>query len=122
MKNRVTQAANSFSANFSDRIIERSMNIDPEHSETLGLHGVNYRKDTVTNALAIPIYQTLAINLIGLSVFKKLFGLRELGNIYARAMNPSTQVLEERLASNEGGVAALAVAPVLSAVALANRT
>ena len=58
MKNRVTQAANSFSANFSDRIMERSMNIDPEHSETLGLHGVNYRKDPVTNALAVPIYQT----------------------------------------------------------------
>ena len=60
MKNRVTQAANSFSANFSDRIIERSMNIDPEHFETLGLHDVNYRKDPVTNALAVPIYQTIS--------------------------------------------------------------
>ena len=60
MKNRVTQAANSFSANFSDRIIERSMNIDPEHSETLGLHGVNCRKDPVTNALAVLIYQTIS--------------------------------------------------------------
>ena len=58
MKNRLTQAANSFSANFNDTIMERSMNIDPEHSETLGLHGVNYRKDPVTNALAVPIYQT----------------------------------------------------------------
>ena len=55
-------------------------------------------------------------------MFKKLFALRELGNIYTRVMNLSTQVLEERLASNEGGVATLAVAPVLSAVALANRT
>ena len=60
MKNRVTQAANSFSANFSDRIIERSMNIDPEHSETLGLHGVNYRKDTVTNAFAIPYLSNIS--------------------------------------------------------------
>jgi O-acetylhomoserine/O-acetylserine sulfhydrylase-like pyridoxal-dependent enzyme len=51
----------------------------------------------------------------------KLFALQELGNIYTRIMNPTTQVLEERLSAIEGGVAALGVSSGSSAVALAIR-
>ena len=94
------------------------MNIDTKHPETLGLHGGNYRKDAVTNAVAVPIYQTTSYQFDSAEHAQKLFGLQELGNIYTRIMNPTTQALEERLASIEGGVAALAVASGSSAVAL----
>ena len=89
------------------------------HSETLVLHGGNYRKDATTNAVAVPIYQTTSYQFDDTEHAGKLFALQELGNIYTRIMNPTTQVLEERLAAIEGGVAALAVASGSSAVALA---
>ncbi len=94
------------------------MYIDSEHPETLGLHGGNYRKDPVTNAVAVPIYQTTSYQFDSAEHAQKLFGLQELGNIYTRIMNPTTQAFEERLASIEGGVAALAVESGSSAVAL----
>ena len=94
------------------------MNIDTQHPETLGLHGGNYRKDPVTNAVAVPIYQTTSYQFDSAEHAQKLFGLQELGNIYTRIMNPTMQALEERLASIEGGVAALAVASGSSAVVL----
>src|ERR1700687_1126431 len=71
-------------------------------------HG--YQPDPTTGARAIPIYQTTS------SVFKdsahatNLFALKEFGNIYTRIMNPTTDVLEQRLASLEGGVGGLATA------------
>ena len=89
------------------------------HSETLVLHGGSYRKDEATNAVAVPIYQTTSYQFDTTDHAGKLFALQELGNIYTRIMNPTTQVLEERLAAIEGGVAALAVASGSSAVALA---
>ena len=89
------------------------------HSETLVLHGGSYRKDEATNAVAVPIYQTTSYQFDNTDHAGKLFALQELGNIYTRIMNPTTQVLEERLAAIEGGVAALAVASGSSAVALA---
>ena len=87
--------------------------------ETIGLHGGQYRKDPTTNAVAVPIYQTTSYQFNDTDHAEKLFSLQELGNIYTRIMNPTTQVLEERLAALEGGAAALAVASGSSAVALA---
>ena len=118
MQNLKTQRTGLFSADFDVKIMENSMNIDTKHPETLGLHGGNYRKDAVTNAVAVPIYQTTSYQFDSAEHAQKLFGLQELGNIYTRIMNPTTQALEERLASIEGGVAALAVASGSSAVAL----
>ena len=89
------------------------------HPETIGLHGGQYRKDPATNSVAVPIYQTTSYQFDDTEHAQKLFALQELGNIYTRIMNPTTQVLEERLAALEGGAAALAVASGSSAVVLA---
>ena len=88
------------------------------HPETIVLHGGTYRSDSATNAVAVPIYQTTSYQFDSTEHAGNLFGLRELGNIYTRIMNPTNAVLEERLAALEGGMAALAVASGSSAVAL----
>jgi O-acetylhomoserine (thiol)-lyase len=64
--------------------------------------------DTTTGSRAVPIYQTTSYQFRDTEHAANLFGLRELGNIYTRIMNPTTDVLEQRLASLEGGVGALA--------------
>ncbi|MBB6254336.1 O-acetylhomoserine aminocarboxypropyltransferase/cysteine synthase family protein [Nitrospirillum iridis] len=79
------------------------------HPETLVLHA-GYRADPATHAVAVPIYQTTSYQFDGTEHAANLFALKELGNIYTRIMNPTTDVLEQRLAALEGGVAALAVA------------
>ena len=89
------------------------------HPETICLHGGQYRKDPATNSVAVPIYQTTSYQFDDTEHAQKLFALQELGNIYTRIMNPTTQVLEERVAALEGGAAALAVASGSSAVVLA---
>jgi O-acetylhomoserine (thiol)-lyase len=66
--------------------------------------------DPTTGARAVPIYQTTSYVFRDTAHAKALFGLEELGNIYTRIMNPTQAVFEERVASLEGGVAALAVA------------
>ncbi len=66
--------------------------------------------DPTTGARAVPIYQTTSYVFRDTAHAKALFGLEELGNIYTRIMNPTQAVFEERIASLEGGVAALAVA------------
>ena len=114
MQNLKTQRTGLFSVDFDVKIMESSMNIDTKHPETLGLHVGNYRKD----AVSVPIYQTTSFQFDSAEHAQKLFGLQELGNIYKRIMNPTTQALEERLSSIEGGVAALSVASGSSAVAL----
>ena len=78
-----------------------------QHSETLVLHAGSHRKDAATNAVAVPIYQTTSYQFDNTAHASNLFALQELGNIYTRIMNPTTQVLEERLAAIEGGAAAL---------------
>ena len=88
------------------------------HAETLALHGGSYRADSATNAVAVPIYQTTSYQFENTDHASKLFSLEEMGNIYTRIMNPTTQVLEERLTAIEGGAAALCVASGSSAVAL----
>jgi O-acetylhomoserine (thiol)-lyase len=80
-----------------------------KHPETLALHA-GWRSDSATNAVAVPIYQTTSYQFDSAEHAANLFGLKELGNIYTRIMNPTTDVLEKRLAAIEGGVAALAVA------------
>ena len=76
---------------------------------TLAVHG-GQSPDKSTKALAVPIYQTTSYAFDDSGHAARLFGLEEPGNIYTRIMNPTTDVLEQRLAALEGGVAALAVA------------
>jgi len=80
-----------------------------KHPETLALHA-GWRRDSATNAVAVPIYQTTSYQFDSTEHAANLFGLRELGNIYTRIMNPTNDAFEKRLAAVEGGVAALAVA------------
>lgn len=75
--------------------------------------------DPVTGARAVPIYQTTSYVFRDTDHAANLFGLRELGNIYTRIMNPTQAVFEERIASLEGGVAALATASGQAAETLA---
>src|ERR1700684_2132382 len=80
-----------------------------KHPETLALHA-GWRRDSATNAVAVPIYQTTSYQFDSAEHASNLFALKELGNIYTRIMNPTQAVLEERVAALEGGVAALALA------------
>jgi O-acetylhomoserine (thiol)-lyase len=79
-----------------------------KHPETIVLHA-GYRSDSATNAVAVPIYQTTSFQFGSTEHASNLFALKEFGNIYTRIMNPTSAVLEERMAALEGGVAALAV-------------
>ncbi len=91
------------------------------HYETLQVHA-GHTPDETTLSRAVPIYQTTSYVFKNMEHAGKLFGLEEFGNIYTRIMNPTTDVLEKRLAALEGGVAALAVASGHSAqfIALSN--
>jgi O-acetylhomoserine (thiol)-lyase len=88
------------------------------HPETLALHA-GYRSDPATGAVAVPIYQTTSYQFRSTEHAASLFALQELGNIYTRIMNPTNDVLEQRIAALEGGAAALAVASGQAASALA---
>lgn len=89
-----------------------------KHPETLALHA-GYRCDTATGSVAVPIYQTTAYQFHDAEHAANLFALKELGNIYTRLTNPTTDVLEKRMAALEGGVAALATASGQAAAAYA---
>jgi O-acetylhomoserine (thiol)-lyase len=86
--------------------------------ETLALHA-GYRADPATGSVAVPIYQTTSYQFRDTAHASALFALQELGNIYTRLGNPTTDVLEKRVAALEGGVAALAVASGQAASAYA---
>ncbi len=86
--------------------------------ETLALHG-GQEPDPATNARAVPIYQTTSYVFDDADHAADLFSLKEPGNIYTRIMNPTTDVLEKRVAALEGGVGALALASGSSAVTFA---
>lgn len=86
--------------------------------ETLALHA-GQKPDPTTNSRAVPIYQTSSYVFNDTEHAARLFGLEEFGNIYTRLMNPTTDVLEQRVAALEGGVGALAVASGQSAITLA---
>ena len=77
--------------------------------ETLLLHA-GHTPDPASLSRAVPIYQTSSYVFKNSEHAANLFGLKEFGNIYTRLMNPTTDVLEQRLAALDGGVGALAVA------------
>ncbi|MGC9967379.1 MAG: O-acetylhomoserine aminocarboxypropyltransferase/cysteine synthase family protein [Syntrophobacteraceae bacterium] len=86
--------------------------------ETIALHGGQV-PDPTTGARAVPIYQTTSYVFKDSDHAANLFGLREFGNIYTRIMNPTNDVLEQRIAQIEGGSGALAVASGQAAETLA---
>jgi O-acetylhomoserine (thiol)-lyase len=81
-----------------------------------------YDPDPTTHARAVPIYQTTSFTFDNSDQGARLFALQEFGNIYTRIMNPTTDVLEKRVASLENGVAALGVASGQAAQFLALAT
>jgi O-acetylhomoserine (thiol)-lyase len=85
---------------------------------TIALHG-GQEPDPTTNARVVPIYQTTAYVFNDSEHAANLFALKEEGNIYSRLMNPTTDVLEKRVALLEGGVAALAVGSGAAAITYA---
>lgn len=86
--------------------------------ETLTLHA-GQSPDSATLSRAVPIYQTSSYVFRNSEHAANLFGLKEPGNIYTRLMNPTTDVLEQRLAALDGGVGALAVASGQAAITYA---
>lgn len=89
--------------------------------ETIAVHG-GYSPDPTTKSVAVPIYQTTAYAFDSTQHAADLFDLKVAGNIYTRIMNPTTDVLEKRVAELEGGIAALAVASGQSAITYAIMT
>ncbi len=85
---------------------------------TQSLHA-GQQPDPATNSRAVPIYQTSSYTFNSVEHAANLFGLKELGNIYSRIMNPTVDVLEQRLAELEGGSAALALSSGQAAISLA---
>jgi O-acetylhomoserine (thiol)-lyase len=85
--------------------------------ETKSLHA-GQTPDPATGARAVPIYQTTSYQFQDTDHAARLFGLQEFGNIYTRIMNPTTDVLEQRIAALEGGVGALAMASGQAALTL----
>lgn len=86
---------------------------------TRAVHAAQERADPATGARAVPIYLTTSYVFESPEHAARLFGLQELGNIYTRIMNPTTDVFERRIADLEGGVAAVATASGQSAELLA---
>ena len=89
--------------------------------ETLAIHA-GYSPDPTTKAVAVPIYQTTSYAFDDTQHGADLFDLKVAGNIYTRIMNPTTDVLEKRVAALEGGVGALAVASGMAAITYAIQT
>ena len=84
------------------------------HLETICLHG-GQKPDSETGSRAVPIYQTTSYVFKDTQHAADLFALKEAGNIYTRLMNPTSDVVEQRMAALEGGVGALLVASGLAA-------
>jgi len=109
-------------------VFEKRLNSTKGHDEmtqekkyrpaTLALHA-GQTPDPATKARAVPIYQTTSYVFDNSEHAARLFALQEFGNIYTRIMNPTTDVLEKRLAALDGGVGALAVSSGQAAITLA---
>jgi O-acetylhomoserine (thiol)-lyase len=93
----------------------------PRHFETLSVHA-GYSPDPTTKAVAVPLFQTVAYAFDSAQHGADLFDLKVAGNIYTRIMNPTQDVLEQRVAALEGGIAALALASGQAAVTYAIMT
>ena len=91
------------------------MSTTPRRFETLAVHA-GYTPDPQTKAVAVPLYQTVAYAFDSAQHGADLFDLKVPGNIYTRIMNPTQDVLEQRLAALEGGIGALALASGQAAV------
>ncbi len=89
--------------------------------ETLAVHG-GYTPDPTTKAVTVPVYQTTSYAFDSTQHGADLFDLKVAGNIYTRIMNPTTDVLEKRVAAMEGGIAALAMASGMAAITAAIQT
>ncbi len=89
--------------------------------ETIAIHG-GYTPEPTTKAVAVPIYQTTSYAFDDTQHGADLFDLKVPGNIYTRIMNPTTAVLEQRVAAMEGGVGALAVSAGSAAITYALMT
>ena len=87
--------------------------------DTIAVHAGQETPDPTTGSRAVPIYQTTSYVFKSPEHAANLFALKELGNIYTRLMNPTTDVFERRVAAIEGGTAALAVASGQAAISLA---
>ena len=85
------------------------------HAETLALHA-GWNGDPATHSCAVPVYRTTAYTFDNAQHGADLFALKRPGNIYARLMNPTEDVLEKRLAALEGGIAALTLASGTAAI------
>jgi len=83
--------------------------------ETIAIHG-GFEPDPTTKSVAVPIYQTTSYAFDDTQHGADLFDLKVQGNIYTRIMNPTTDVLEQRVAAMEGGVGALALASGMAAI------
>ncbi len=88
---------------------------------TIAIHA-GYQTDPTTKSVAVPIYQTVAYEFDSAQHGADLFDLAVPGNIYTRIMNPTTDVLEKRVAELEGGIAALAVSAGSAAITYAVQT
>ena len=99
------------------------MSLDPSKlkSETLALHA-GYQSDPTTRSAAVPIYQTTSYTFDDTQHGADLFDLKVAGNIYTRITNPTSGILEQRIAAMEGGVGALAVASGMVAITYAIQT
>ena len=84
--------------------------------ETLQLHAGQESADPATGARAVPVYATASYVFRDCEHAADRFALRDVGNIYSRLTNPTQDVLEQRMAALEGGVAALALASGAAAV------
>lgn len=97
-----------------DGLREELFRLTKYRFDTIALHG-GQKPDPTTKALAVPIYQTSSYVFDSVQHARSLFRLEQPGNIYSRIMNPTSAVLEERIADLEGGVGALATASGQSA-------
>ena len=89
--------------------------------ETQAIHA-GFEDDPTTRAVAVPIYQTTSYSFRDTQHGADLFDLKEPGNIYTRIMNPTNDVLEQRIAALEGGIAGLAFASGMAAITAAIQT
>src|SRR5690625_2580842 len=89
-----------------------------QRDETILLHG-GQEPDPVSGSRAVPIHQTTSYVFRDTEHAKNLFGLQEVGNIYTRIMNPTTDAFEQRVAQLEDGTAAVAVSSGMAAITYA---
>lgn len=99
----------------SDRLWPSLKKANPMKDETLAIHA-GFKSDPTTNAVSVPIYQTVAYEFESAQHGADLFNLEVEGNIYSRIMNPTVDILEKRSAELEGGIAGLCLSAGSAAV------